>query len=72
MIGKAQKIPRDDLDRTANGHRHVDAGVRKIKRDLAARIAEADHEHARSGEGNWIAIVNAVDDGAGIVRKTRP
>ena len=60
--GKTKQIPRDDLHWTANGHHHVDAGIRKVKGDLATGIAEADHEHTLSGERKRIAIVDAVND----------
>ena len=67
-----QEIARDHLDRTAHGERDIDVSFGEIERDLAARIAEADHEHALADERRGIAIVVAVKDASAKRVHTRP
>jgi hypothetical protein len=52
----SEQLPRDDVDRAADGERHVDARFTEVERDLAARGAKADNQHPFPGERGGIAI----------------
>jgi hypothetical protein len=59
---QAKQVARQDAHRSANGERDVDARFRQIKRNLAARVAEADDEHAFASEWRRIAVAARMQD----------
>src|SRR5580700_7822420 len=52
----SEQLPRDDVDRAADGERHVDARFAEVERDLAARGAKANNQNPFPGERGGIAI----------------
>ena len=60
-IGKPRRSRGRIWTGTADRQRDIDAGIGKVERDLAAGIAEADHQHALAGVGRRIAIFAAMD-----------
>ena len=63
---QTQQIARQDLNRAANRERDIDAGLRQIERDLAARIAKPHHQHPLAQIRRRIAVFAAMDDGPSI------
>src|SRR5260221_14555149 len=70
--GEPEEIARDDVHGAAHGERGLRAALVQIDRDLAARVAEADDEHALVAEAVTISVPRAVDDLAAVLAAARP
>ena len=68
----AEQIARQHPDRRALAQGHVDAGFRKVERDLGAGIAEADDERAAALMRRGVAIGAGMQDFTAIGVHARP
>ena len=66
---QSEQLARDDIDRAADGKRHIDARFGEVERDLGARIAIADDQHAFPGERRLDCDKRS---NAGSARRTSP